>query len=67
MMKKLQLTIAVFAMYALHQDVWFWRTAQPIVLGVFPIGLFYHAAYTATVAVVMAVLVKFAWPEDSDA
>ena len=33
--------------YALHQDVWFWRAARPLVFGFLPIGLFYHAAYTA--------------------
>ena len=62
-MKKALLTLTVVAMYALHQDVWFWRTAQPVVLGIFPIGLFYHAAYAAAVAGLMALLVKFAWPE----
>ncbi len=62
-MKKLLLTLTVVAMYALHQDVWYWRTAQPVVLGVFPIGLFYHAVYAAAVALLMIVLVKYAWPE----
>ena len=61
-MRKWLLTIAVVATYALHQDVWFWRTAQPIVLGVFPVGLFYHAAFAAAVPLLMAALVKFAWP-----
>lgn len=61
-MRKALLLIAVVAMYALHQDVWFWRTAKPMVLGVFPIGLFYHALYAASVSLLMAALVKFAWP-----
>jgi hypothetical protein len=64
-MRKLFLTVLVVAMYALHQDVWFWRTAQPIVLGLFPIGLFYHAMYAAAVALLMALLVRFAWPESN--
>ena len=29
----------------LHQDVWLWRSARPLVFGFLPIGLFYHACY----------------------
>ena len=42
--------LIVAALYALHQDVWFWREARPLVFGVLPIGLFYHAAYTVAVS-----------------
>ena len=35
---------AIAALYLLHQDVWFWRTARPLVFGFLPIGLAYHAA-----------------------
>jgi hypothetical protein len=52
----------VAVIYALHQDFWFWRTAQPLVFGFLPIGLFYHAAYSLACAALMAVLVKHAWP-----
>ena len=52
----------VAVLYILHQDFWFWRTARPLVFGFLPIGLFYHAAYTAACAVLMALLVKRAWP-----
>jgi hypothetical protein len=38
--------LLVAAIYALHQDVWFWRVARPLVFGFLPIGLAYHAAYT---------------------
>jgi len=62
-MRKALLLMAVIGMYLLHQDVWFWRTAQPIVFGVFPIGLFYHAVYAAAVSLLMLALVKYAWPE----
>ena len=54
--------IMVVALYLLHQDFWFWRTAQPLVLGFIPIGLFYHACYTVAVSLVMWLLVKHAWP-----
>ncbi len=48
--------------YALHQDVWFWRTARPLVFGFLPIGLFYHAAYTAAISVFMWYMVRHYWP-----
>jgi Protein of unknown function (DUF3311) len=54
------LTIA--ALYALHQDFWFWRTARPLVFGFLPIGLAYHAAYCLAAALLMWALTRFAWP-----
>ena len=50
------------ALYALHQDVWFWREARPLVFGFLPIGLAYHAAYTIAASVMMWVLVRTRWP-----
>ncbi|MBI1762346.1 MAG: hypothetical protein HYR56_13010 [Acidobacteria bacterium] len=61
-MKQLLLSGAVAALYLLHQDTWFWRTAQPFVFGFLPIGIFYHVCYTLAVAVLMVVLVRYAWP-----
>ena len=56
------LAIALLAFFALHQDFWFWREARPLVFGVLPIGLAWHAAYTLAVSVLMAVLVRWYWP-----
>ena len=50
-------------LYVLHQDIWFWRTATPLVFGFLPVGLFYHAAYTLLVAVLLAWLVRAYWPD----
>jgi membrane protein implicated in regulation of membrane protease activity len=58
--------LMVAALYALHQDFWFWREARPLVFGFMPIGLFYHAAYTAIIAVVLAWLVRAYWPAHLD-
>jgi hypothetical protein len=58
----LLLTLLVAVLYVLHQDIWFWRTARPLVFGFLPIGLAYHAAYSVAAALVLAVLVRFAWP-----
>ena len=63
MIKKLLLLLLVLAVYALHQDIWNWRTADPLVFGFLPIGLAYHAAYSILTAAMMAVLVACAWPK----
>jgi hypothetical protein len=52
--------------YALHQDLWLWRTARPLVFGFLPAGLAYHAAYTLGVSLLMLVLVKTRWPSHLD-
>ena len=56
------LAALVVVFYLLHQDIWFWRTAQPIVFGLLPIGLFYHAAYTLAVSALVWILIRYVWP-----
>jgi hypothetical protein len=58
--------ILVLTLYLLHQDFWFWRTAHPIVFGIFPIGLFYHVAYMLVTAALLSLLVARAWPSHLD-
>ena len=53
-------------LYVMHQDVWFWRRATPLVFGVLPIGLFYHAAYTLATAVALWWLIRLIWPAHLD-
>ena len=62
-LKNALLTLAVLVVYALHQDFWFWRSARPLVFGFVPIGLFYHAAYSVLAALLMWLLVTYAWPD----
>ncbi len=57
------LTMMVLAVFLLHQDSWNWKAAEPLVLGFLPVGLAYHAGYSILAAIMMAVLVKFAWPK----
>ena len=54
--------LALLVFFALHQDVWLWGQSRPLIFGVLPVGLAYHAAYTVAVSVVMAVLVRLYWP-----
>jgi uncharacterized membrane protein SpoIIM required for sporulation len=63
---KLTAVMIVAALYALHQDIWLWRQARPLVFGVLPIGLFYHAAFTLATAAGMWLLVRLLWPSDLD-
>ena len=66
-MRNWLLAAAACALYLLHQDVWFWNTARPLVFGFLPVGLFYHAVYSLVVAVLMWALVRFAWPAHLEA
>jgi hypothetical protein len=54
--------LAIGMLYALHQDVWFWRVARPLVFGFLPIGLAYHAGYCIAAALLMRALTAAAWP-----
>jgi surface polysaccharide O-acyltransferase-like enzyme len=65
MRKKLVLSLLVLGMFLLHQDCWNWRKSE-LVFGFLPLGLAYHAGYAILAAVLMAVLVKFAWPRELD-
>lgn len=70
-MKRILLVVAVIALYVLHQDFWFWRTARLTIpslgidwmpFGFVPIGLFYQACFSVAASLLMWLLVKFAWP-----
>jgi hypothetical protein len=63
---RILLTIAIAALYILHQDIWFWRSARPLVFGFLPIGLAYHAAYCVAAAALMWGLTRYAWPAHLD-
>lgn len=64
--RRLLLTAAAVVLYALHQDIWFWRTARPLVFGFVPIGLFYHACFSVAAALLLGALVRYAWPSHLD-
>ena len=50
------------ALFALHQDIWFWRDAR--VLFGLPIGLAYHVAFCVAVTLVLALAVRWGWPRE---
>ncbi len=51
-------------LYLLHNDWWFWNDSR-LVLAL-PAGLLYHIAYCVAAALMMAALVRHAWPENLD-
>jgi hypothetical protein len=61
--KAILLTLLLVAVYLLHQDFWNWKRAEPLIFGFLPIGLAYQAGYSVLAAIMMAVLVRFAWPK----
>jgi uncharacterized protein DUF3311 len=60
--KPLFWTLVVSALYALHQDFWFWRSARPLFAGFLPIALTYHALYCVAASALMWALTAYAWP-----
>ena len=58
--------LAMAALYALHQDVWLWREARPLVFGFLPAGLAYHAAYTLLISAVLVWATRAHWPSHLD-
>ena len=60
-MKYLVFTLLLL-LYLLHNDLWLWHEAS-LIAGL-AVGLVYHIVYCFAVVVVMALLIKFAWPDD---
>lgn len=65
-MTRLLLVAAIAALYVLHQDLWLWRSARPLVFGFLPIGLAYHAVFCLAAAALMWALTRHAWPAHLD-
>ena len=57
----------------LHQDAWNWTNPALVmslitglVFGLLPVGLAYHVGYSVLASLVMAYLVRVAWPKGLD-
>lgn len=61
--RKILITALILAVYIVHQDWWNWRRIFPLVFGILPVGLAYHVGYSILASILMAVLVKLAWPK----
>ena len=65
-MRRMLLATSVLALFLLHQDIWFWRTPDPLLFGFLPIALSYHALFSVAAALLMWALVKYSWPSHLD-
>jgi len=57
--------LVVAVALVLHQDFWNW-TNGGLVLGALPVGLAYHLGYSVLASLVLAWLVRVAWPAGLD-
>jgi hypothetical protein len=62
----LAVMLVAAVLYVLHQDTWFWNESRPFVFGFLPVGLFYHAAYTALISLVLVWATRAHWPAHLD-
>ena len=53
--------IALVLAFLLRHDFWQW--SNPTLIAGLPVGLLYHVLFCFGVALLMAILVRFAWPE----
>ena len=65
-MKRMAPVLLVVAAFGLHQDTWYWRASTPLLFGVLPPGLWYHALYALGCAVLMWYLTRVIWPAHLD-
>ena len=55
------LFFVLLVLFVVRHDLWLWNDDR-ILLGL-PVGLLYHALFCLVVSMVMALLVRYAWPE----
>lgn len=52
--------------FFLHQDYWYWYSPTPLVFGVLPPALWYHALYALGCSGLMWYLTRTIWPAHLD-
>jgi hypothetical protein len=65
-MRRIVPILLVVLAFFLHQDIWSWRAATPLFLGVLPPGLWYHAIYALGCSALMWYLTRVIWPAHLD-
>ena len=58
------LYFALFVLFLLHNDLWFWDDPR-LIFGL-PIGLLYHILFCVAASALMLGLVHLAWPANID-
>ena len=65
-MKRLAPVLLAILALGLHQDTCYWRTSTPLLFGVLPPGLWYHALYALGCSALMWYLTRVIWPAHLD-
>jgi len=60
----LLLALAAVIVLVLRHDYWFWDTPYPLLFGFLPVGLWWQGMVSILAAVLMAMMVRFAWPAE---
>ena len=55
------LYLLILAMYILHNDLWLWD--NPTLFFGLPVGFSYHIVFCLAAAVLLTLLVSYAWPD----
>ena len=55
------LYIGPAVLFLLHNDIWLWDNPKRV-LGL-PIGLIYHIGFCVAAAILMALVINYAWPQ----
>ena len=58
------LTFAAVLVLVLRHDYWFWDTPYPLLFGFLPVGIWWQLVVSLLAAVLMWLMVRFAWPQD---
>ena len=58
--------ILIVIAFFLHQDTWNWSRATPLLFGVLPPALWYHALYALGCSGLMWYLTRTIWPAHLD-
>ena len=58
------LALLAVGVIVLRHDYWNWDTPYPLLFGFLPVGLWWQGVVSILAAILMALMVRFAWPAE---
>lgn len=58
------LTLVAVTVLVLRHDYWFWNTPYPLLFGFLPVALWWQGMVSLLAALMMWMMVRFAWPQE---
>ena len=58
------LILAAVIVLVMRHDYWNWDTPYPLLFGFLPVGLWWQGLVSILAAILMALMVRFAWPQE---